>query len=183
VRTKYDRMFERKNHGILSEHYTKLVDHEQDDAEPDEDFITLKRADHDLPEDPSRPSQSSTPLIKLDHDDLSKRKLKIGQSKRAMLKYKSGGTKLVFDDEGEAHPLYEMRDDAAFKLEKGGDIIGAGKAYVDEVRSKMRDEDVLDKAEARDKKKERKRKRKARELETQVRVTFISVCVVHTIDV
>ncbi|KAF8717487.1 DEAD protein, partial [Rhizoctonia solani] len=165
VRTKYDRMFERKNQGILSEHYAKLVDQEGNDANQDDDFITLKRANHDLPDDESRPTQQSTLLNKVDHEDISQRKLKIGQSKRAMLKYKSGGTKLVFDDDGGAHPLYEMQDDAVFAQEAGGDVIGAGKVYVDQVRTRMRDEDVLDKQEAREKKKEKKRKRKDREQE------------------
>jgi ATP-dependent RNA helicase DDX10/DBP4 len=42
-------MFERKNRGVLSEHYNKLVDHTSEDSGSDEDFITPKRADHDLP--------------------------------------------------------------------------------------------------------------------------------------
>ncbi|KAF9238937.1 DEAD-domain-containing protein [Melanogaster broomeanus] len=49
VRTKYDRMFERKNQNVLSEHYSKLIDHGDAADDEDEDFITLKRADHDLP--------------------------------------------------------------------------------------------------------------------------------------
>ncbi|CAE6524884.1 unnamed protein product [Rhizoctonia solani] len=167
VRTKYDRMFERKNQGILSEHYAKLVNHEDNEVDQDDDFITLKRANHDLPDDEPRTAQQPTLLNKIDHEDISQRKLKIGQSRRAMLKYKSGGTKLVFDDEGGAHPLYEMQDEAAFKQEAGGDVIGAGKAYVDQVRTKMRDEDMVDKTEAREKKKEKKRKRKAREQEAE----------------
>ncbi|CAE6459942.1 unnamed protein product [Rhizoctonia solani] len=167
IRTKYDRMFERKNQGILSEHYTKLVDHDSDVSDQDDDFITLKRADHDLPGDEPRQTQQSVLLNKIDHEDISQRKLKIGQSKRAMLKYKSGGTKLVFDDDGGAHPLYEMQDDAVFKQEAGGDVIGAGKMYVDQMRTKMRDEDIMDKQEAREKKKEKKRKRKAREQEDE----------------
>lgn len=161
-------MFERKNQGILSEHYTKLVDHGSGDSDIEDDFITLKRADHDLPDDPTRVSS----LNLVDHEDISKRKLKIGQSRSAMLKYKSGGTKLVFDEEGGAHPLYEMQDEAAFRSEAGGDVLGAGKVYVDEMRSKMQDEDLLDKAEARDKKKEKKRKRKEREAEVRLVFAF-----------
>lgn len=181
MRTKYDRMFERKNQGILSEHYTKLVDHEDDKTDLDDDFITLKRADHDLPDEISRSTQLPRGPKQIDHEDISKRKLKIGQSKRAMLKYKYGGTKLIFDDEGEAHQLYEMKDDAVFKQETGGDILGVGKTYVDEVRSRMRDEDLLDKAEAKDKKKERKRKRKAAEQEARVRVALVSI-LAHVAD-
>ncbi|KAG8748766.1 ATP-dependent RNA helicase dbp4 [Ceratobasidium sp. 423] len=160
-------MFERKNQNILSEHYTKLIDHEDNETDHDGDFITLKRANHGLPDDELRPTQQSTLLNKVDREDISQRKLKIGQSKRAMLKYKSGGTKFVFDDDGGAHPLYEMQDDAAFKQEADGDVIGAGKVYVDQVRTRMRDEDMVDKEEAREKKKEKKRKRKAREQEAE----------------
>ncbi|KAG8786571.1 ATP-dependent RNA helicase dbp4 [Ceratobasidium sp. 428] len=170
VRTKYDRMFERKNQGILSEHYTKLVDHgaENSDSDSGNDFITLKRANHDLPDDPTKRPHASSSLLVVDREDVSKRKLKIGSSKSAMLKYKSGGTKLVFDEEGGAHPLYEMRDDTAFVAEAGGDVVGAGKAYVGEVRLRMQGEDLLDKAEAKNKKKEKKRKRKEREIEQEV---------------
>jgi ATP-dependent RNA helicase DDX10/DBP4 len=50
-------MFERKiNRGAFSEHYNKLVDHTSEASVSDEDFITLKRADHNLP------STSVTPL-------------------------------------------------------------------------------------------------------------------------
>ncbi|QRV98898.1 DEAD/DEAH box helicase [Ceratobasidium sp. AG-Ba] len=166
VRTKYDRMFERKNQGILSEHYGKLVDRGSEDSDADDDFITLKRADHDLPNDPS--SQPRGGLLEgIGQEDISKRKMKIGQSKSAMLKYKPGGTKLVFDEQGAAHSLYEMRDDSAFVSEAGGDVVGAGKAYVNEVRQRMQGEDLIDKAEAKDKKKEKKRKRKEREIERE----------------
>ncbi|KAG9121868.1 ATP-dependent RNA helicase dbp4 [Ceratobasidium sp. 392] len=175
VRTKYDRMFERKNQGILSEHYTKLVEHEAENSDSDGEFITLKRADHDLPDDPARRPHASSSLPAIDHEDISKRKLKIGRSRSAMLKYKPGATKLVFDDEGEAHPLYEMQDDSEFITEAAGDVVGAGKAYVDEVRSRMKDEDLLDKAEAKNKKKEKKRKRKERETEEGSKTTGLTV--------
>jgi ATP-dependent RNA helicase DDX10/DBP4 len=42
-------MFERKNRGVLSEHYNKLIDHTSEASGSDKDFTTLKRADHDLP--------------------------------------------------------------------------------------------------------------------------------------
>jgi ATP-dependent RNA helicase DDX10/DBP4 len=49
-------MFERKNRGVLSEHYNELVDYTSEASGSDEDCITLKRADHDLP------STSAIPL-------------------------------------------------------------------------------------------------------------------------
>ncbi|OCT44464.1 ATP-dependent RNA helicase DBP4 [Cladophialophora carrionii] len=35
VRTKYDRMFERRNQGVLAEHYTKLIEDEDEDEDED----------------------------------------------------------------------------------------------------------------------------------------------------
>ncbi|KAF8516044.1 DEAD-domain-containing protein [Gautieria morchelliformis] len=155
VRTKYDRMFERKNQNILSDHYTKLVDHSGEligGAAEEEDFITLKRADHALEggDDEKLPGSEA----------LSKRKLKAAGSKKAMLKYQGVGTKLIFDDEGKAHELYEMQDDLAFHE---GDALGAGREFAENERSRLREVDVRDKEEAKEKKREKKRKRKDRQ--------------------
>ncbi|KAJ2002427.1 ATP-dependent RNA helicase dbp4, partial [Coemansia thaxteri] len=52
AKTRVDKMFMRKNAGVLADHYQKLVDHSgsgnADDDDDDADFITLKRADHAL---------------------------------------------------------------------------------------------------------------------------------------
>ncbi|KAG2359891.1 DEAD-domain-containing protein [Suillus spraguei] len=152
VRTKYDRMFERKNQNILSAHYSKLVDH-GDAFDDDEDFITLKRSNHDLPDTDANP----------EIDNLSKRKLKLSRTKRAVAKYGQLGHKLIFDDEGNPHEIYEMVDPAEFY--KGG-LEGAkeaGKAFVEGEKDKLKGADVVDKMEAKDKKREKKRKRKDRE--------------------
>ncbi|KAF9564064.1 DEAD-domain-containing protein [Agrocybe pediades] len=156
VRTKYDRMFERKNQNVLSEHYHKLIEHDPATAaDDDDDFIVLKRADHDLPESEKAP---------LDSSDLSKRKLKLGRAKQAILK-NGLGTKLVFDEEGNPHHIYEMADPDAWYKEKGG-LEGAkqeGKLFAQEEGAKLRQADVIDKQEAKAKKQEKKRKRKERE--------------------
>lgn len=152
VRTKYDRMFERKNQNILSAHYSKLVDH-GDAVDDDEDFITLKRSNHDLPDTDAN----------LEMDNLSKRKLKLSRTKRAVAKYGQLGHKLVFDDEGNPHEIYEMVDPAEFY--KGG-LEGAkeaGKAFMEGEKDKLKGADVVDKMEVKDKKREKKRKRKDRE--------------------
>lgn len=152
VRTKYDRMFERKNQNILSEHFTKLVDHATD-SDSDDDFITLKRADHDL-NDPEL----------LEHDFASKRKLKMALSKKAIAKGGPKGRKLVFDEEGNPHELYEMK--TAEEVFKGkDDVKEAGRKFAEDERGKLREADVLDREEAKEKKKEKKRKRKERERE------------------
>ncbi|KAE8190746.1 hypothetical protein CF328_g5879, partial [Tilletia controversa] len=132
VRTKYDRMFGRKNQGVLSEHYAKLV---ADDAESsasdsgsgsgsyddsdgeamaedgfghddENDFLTLKRADH-APSDDDEAGSTFASSVLLQPDGtvsttsadklaparahlpmaeahLSKRKLLQGSSKKAM---------------------------------------------------------------------------------------------------
>ncbi|XP_006455286.1 hypothetical protein AGABI2DRAFT_153325 [Agaricus bisporus var. bisporus H97] len=157
VRTKYDRMFERKNQNILSEHYSKLISHDPASDSEDE-FITLKRADHDL-DDAASTEQDL-------RENLSKRKQKLGRAKRTLL---TGGvnTKLVFDDEGIAHPLYELEDGEKWFEERGG-LSGAqeeGRKFAQGERDKMKVADVVDREEAKDKKREKKRKRKERERE------------------
>ncbi|KAF9463268.1 ATP-dependent RNA helicase dbp-4 [Collybia nuda] len=151
VRTKYDRMFERKNQNILSEHYSKLIDHESDDG--DEDFITLKRADHDLSDGGE-----------IERENLSKRKLKLGNAKRAIVK-NGVAKKLVFDEEGVPHELYEMGDAEDWFKSKGG-LAGAkeeGIKFAEGERGRMKVADIVDKEEAREKKREKKRKRKDKE--------------------
>ncbi|EJU01294.1 DEAD-domain-containing protein [Dacryopinax primogenitus] len=151
VRTKYDRMFERKNQNILSAHYTKLVDHTAEgDADDSEDFLTLKRVDHALEEDEDGPGSN----------DLSKRKLKIGQSKKARLRFKGAGTKLVFDDEGEGRDAYALEDDTEFNK---GDVKAAGREFAEREREQLKVVDVVDRETVREKRREKKRRRKERE--------------------
>lgn len=151
-------MFERKNQNILSEHYNKLIDRDEGDNSED-DFITLKRADHDL-EDAALPES----------DHISKRQTKMAISKKALAKGGPRGTKLIFDDDGQAHELYELK--TAEELIGGADEVSeARKRHAEEESTKLKQADVTDKAEAKEKKQERKRKRKEREREvSQVNV-------------
>ncbi|KAG8872316.1 ATP-dependent RNA helicase dbp4 [Tulasnella sp. 331] len=153
VRTKYDRMFERKNQNILSEHYTKLIDGNEDDDSYEDDFVTLKRADHDL---------KNIPDIDPIATDMSRRKLKAGTSRKAMLPYKGNPSKLVFDDEGEGHAIYEFADDEEFRK---GDAVEAGRKFAEQEREKMAEVDIVDRQVAREKRRERKRKRRDLERE------------------
>ncbi|KAK0451844.1 P-loop containing nucleoside triphosphate hydrolase protein [Armillaria borealis] len=148
VRTKYDRMFERKNQGVLSEHYNKLVSREPGDD--DDDFMTLKRADHDLEEDPS-----AEPLSLL------------GRAKRTLILNTPSSKKIVFNDAGEAREAYGVADAEEWVQERGGmeGVMKEGAKYAEGERGKMRIADVVDKEEAREKKREKKRKRKERERE------------------
>lgn len=148
-------MFERKNQSILSEHYTKLVDHSAD-VDDDDDFITLKRADHQL---------EGIPAID-DSEFTSKRKQKMANSKKAIAKNGPKGHKLVFDEEGNAHELYEMKAMEEVFKDKNH-MKEAGKKFAESERGKMSEVDVLDKEEAKEKKREKKRKRKEREREVR----------------
>ncbi|KAI0319352.1 DEAD-domain-containing protein [Amylostereum chailletii] len=163
VRTKYDRMFERKNQNILSEHYTKLVDHSHDDDD-EEDFITLKRADHGLPGDEDLAHSDTADAS----ENLSKRKQKMAKSKRAMLKLKGAPQRLVFDDEGNAHEVYEMKDVEDVFGSNEGAVLEAGRKFVEGEMGRLKEADVKDKEEAKEKKREKKRKRKEREMESDI---------------
>lgn len=159
VRTKYDRMFERKNQGVLAPHFSALVEHENV-GDDDDDFLTLKSRDHTLQEvgladevEPAGPSST----------DLSKRKLKMGESRKAMLKLKSGGHKMVFDEDGGAHEMYEMEGEDEFA--KRGDASEQREEYLKKNREVMQEADIEDRKVAREKRQEKKRKRKERERE------------------
>ncbi|SJX64587.1 probable HCA4-can suppress the U14 snoRNA rRNA processing function [Sporisorium reilianum f. sp. reilianum] len=245
VRTKYDRMFERKNQDILSEHYAKLIaddassaesgddsdassdddsdsgddddeadgneetrygrsdarrkedrlvgndtsdsDDDDDDSDDDsaaakpgllsaagadagDDFLTLKRADHALEDDgdaygiggddvPITMEQAKADAT----ENLSKRKLAMGQSKKALaLAGKRGiGEKLIFDDDGEAHALYELQDEEAFKRQ--GDAKTQAQRWEEEERERMQQADAKDKELAKEKRREKRRRQKERE--------------------
>jgi ATP-dependent RNA helicase DDX10/DBP4 len=155
-------MFGRKNQTILSSHYGKLVEQGEastsgsnvGDKDEDEDFFSLKRVDHDLPED----------LI--EHSGLSKRKIQMMKSKKALAKGGPRGTKLVFDEDGQAHAIYEFKD------VKDVDVEYDGVEFMKKEMGKMQRADVDDKAVAKEKKKEKKRKRKDRERD-EVSVSFL----------
>jgi ATP-dependent RNA helicase DDX10/DBP4 len=144
-------MFERKNQKL--EHYSKLIEHSDGASDDEDDFITLKRENHELSSDSEGHKE----------DNLSKRKLKMSKSKRVMLKSTEMGKKLVFDDEGKPHELYEMADaEEFFKVGPEG-VKDAGKKFVEGERGRLKVADMLDKEEAKEKKREKKRKRKERE--------------------
>lgn len=144
-------MFERKNQKF--EHHKKLLDHEEDASDGD-DFITLKREDHGL-ESGSDDGHRE--------ENLSKRKLKLSKAKRVQLQSEQLSSKLVFDDEGNPHEMYEMADAEEFFKAGPEGVKDAGRKFVEGERSRLKVADVADKEEALDKKREKKRKRKERE--------------------
>lgn len=178
MRTKYDRMFERKNQSILAPHYSALISHE-DAAEDgdDDDVFTLARRDHDIDGDehadpsileetdrktPITADGDSTPLISA--EDMSKRKLKAATSKKAMLKSRPAADKLIFDERtGEARNFYE----SGMEVEKQAGGEESRRKFLEEERERMKEAHRVDKEVAREKKREKKRKRQERERERE----------------
>jgi ATP-dependent RNA helicase DDX10/DBP4 len=155
-------MFQRKNQDILSEHYHKLVDYEgdkvklgpQDQDDDDDDFLTLHRADHALESD-----HDEDDIDDLVGENISKRKLKMSKKERA--KNAPRGEKMIFDEEGNAHQMYELVDEEEFL--KAGDAKSQIKAFISEKESAMKVADAQDKELVKQKKLEKKIKRKERE--------------------
>ncbi|WVF67961.1 ATP-dependent RNA helicase DBP4 [Kwoniella sp. CBS 6097] len=183
VRTKYDRMFERKNQSILTPHYSALVAHEEANDEDDEDVFKLARRDHALsgdegsdddlltetPKPKGQAAGEDTDSLKeemkkplITSEDLSKRKLKAATSKKNKIKTGPAPEKLVFDEEtGEARQFYEMGKD----VEADAGAAERRREFLEKERERMKVEDKVDREVAREKKRELKRKRKEREKE------------------
>lgn len=184
VKTKYDRMFERKNQGVLSEHYQDLIEGDdgsgseveiegeketilrqgRETAAPgddDQDFLTIKRADHALDGEEGEGSTAES--------HLSKRKLLIGQSKKkaAAAGLRGHGEKVVFDEDGTARKVYEVQDEESFK--KGGDAKAEAARFIETERGRLQERDVEDKERVREKRKEKRQREKDREREKQGR--------------
>jgi ATP-dependent RNA helicase DDX10/DBP4 len=154
VRTKYDKMFERKNQNVLSDHYLKIQNDalQADDLSgSDDDFMSVKRKDHELQED-------ELPDLSI---PTSKRAAKKALSKKASLNEKGNPKKLVFDDEGHAHEIYEFQDEDDFHA--AGDAKFQKEEFIGKENEVMQVDDASDKQLAKQKKQEKKRKRKEAE--------------------
>ncbi|KAK6827741.1 DEAD-domain-containing protein [Apiospora arundinis] len=164
VRTKYDKMFERQNQDVLSAHYQNLRPEEASDDE----FFPVKRQLDDAELDAAAPRADGDVRGKVitvhGGQELvidSKRREKLIQSKKKMLKYQGKGTKTVFDDEGNAHSLYELAGEDDFQQD--GSAEAQRQRFVEEEADKVREVDDDDKAAAKAKRQEKKAKRKERE--------------------
>ncbi|KAI3402749.2 DBP4 [Candida oxycetoniae] len=159
VRTKYDRMFERKNQTILSDHYLNMTNSradsngkgkggEKEEEEEGEDFLTVKRQDHDL-------NEAELPDLSL---PVSKRQAKKALSRKASSVSKGNPTKFKFDDDGVPHAIYELEDEEDFI--QAGDAKQQKQEYVLKEQEAMKIHDLADKETERQKRQEKKRKRK-----------------------
>ncbi|KAK9239004.1 P-loop containing nucleoside triphosphate hydrolase protein [Lipomyces kononenkoae] len=173
VRTKYDRMFERQNQSVLSQHYMNLIKDDnnvrQQDENDDDGFMSVKRRDHGLSdsddasetETGQRERNSFGPGIVDSNAPVSNRQAKAALSKKATLKNRPNATKLVFDDDGKPHAIYEFEDEEGFK--KHGDAETQKTEFINREEQRMRKVDVVDKAVAKEKRKEKKWKQRERE--------------------
>lgn len=203
VRTKYDRMFERRNQDVLADHYSKLINDDgtmvaqgtngaTDDADED-DFLSVKRrfeaGDKDLDmgtgsssdeedgyddggdkDDSAEKKDRNIKKVQLDGNETlvidSKRREKLLKSKKKLLKYKGKGKKLVYDEEGNPHEVYEMEDEEVFKAR--GDVDEQRAKFLAQEAERTRQADLEDKELAKQKRREKKEKRKAREREREL---------------
>lgn len=187
VRTRYDRMFERRNQDVLAGHYSKLINDDGtmvagatgaeggEDADEDADFLSVKRRfaagddklGHGDSDSEASELEKPTKVVHLGGkgDEAlvidSKRREKLLKSKKKLLKFKGKGTKLVYDDEGNAHEVYELEDEDQFKAR--GDADTQRQKFLEGENERTRQADLGDKEVARGKRREKKEKRRARE--------------------
>ncbi|AEO70720.1 uncharacterized protein THITE_2122420 [Thermothielavioides terrestris NRRL 8126] len=175
VRTKYQKMAERQNQDVLSSHYRKLLGEDQagSDGDDEADFLSVKRVLEDDAQidaaagtTTNNNTNSSEPkVVKLGSSSTlvidSRRREKLLRSKKKLAKYMDRGSKLVFDDEGVAHPVYELQGEADFAQE--GPAEQLRREFVEAEMARVREADVADKQAARQRLREKRERRKARE--------------------
>lgn len=181
VRTKYDRMFQRQNQDILADHYAKIRHNDEDgsdvdagkldgEQQSDDDLFDVKRripADGDSDSDDA--PQETEEYAKTIHipgakEGLvldSKRREKMLKSKKQLLKLKGAGQKLVFDDDGNAHQLYELEDEKDFRAR--GEAEDQRRKFLEEEAERVKAADVDDKQLVKEKRRAKKEKRRERE--------------------
>ena len=183
VKTRYDRVFERTNKDILSTHYNSLVDHgEGQDGEAqthtdDEGafFNTGRRIQNDALNSGSDTNRADVPAKWSKNQKVverkgmeplvidSKNRERLLKSRKKIAKYKPRGSKLVFDDDGNPHEVYELEGEEDFK--RSGPADEQRQSFVAKESEKVRTVDIEDKKVAREKRKEKKRRQKERERE------------------
>jgi ATP-dependent RNA helicase DDX10/DBP4 len=173
VRTKYEKMAERQNQDVLSSHYRKLLGEDDEPASDDDaDFLSVKRVLADDAQidaaaggDAAHPIPTTEPkVVKLGNSELiidSNRREKLLKSKKKLLKYMDKGSKLVFDDDGVAHPVYELQDEDDFAQQ--GPAAALRQEFVAAESEKVKEADVGDKQAAKLRRREKRERQKARE--------------------
>ncbi|KAJ8123270.1 hypothetical protein ONZ43_g739 [Nemania bipapillata] len=172
ARTKTDKMFERTNQDVLTDHYTKLVGDTTEKAAEDseDDFLAVKRVIEGDDLDVAAVDKATLPEgTKIIHGlggeepfivD-SKRREKMLKSKKQMLKFRGKGDRIIFDDEGVAHHPYRIQGEETFERDESADA--QRRKFVEGESARVKEADIGDKALAKEKRREKKEKRKARE--------------------
>ncbi|KAI0593641.1 P-loop containing nucleoside triphosphate hydrolase protein, partial [Biscogniauxia sp. FL1348] len=190
VRTKFDKLVSRKNQDVLTSHYAKLVGEDVEngaDGDNDEDdFLAVKRVlkgddldmkapagiDDDENDDDDADDDNSTPIGTKVITSLggeaplvvdSKRREKMLQSKKKLLRFKGKPDKIVFDDDGTAHHPYRIQGEEAFQ--RDGSAEAQRRRFVEGEAARVKEADADDKQVARERRREKRLKRKAREAE------------------
>ncbi len=175
AKTKYDRMFERRNQDVFADHYAKLVNDCNDggaynagDAYEDNGFLSVKRRlsaassiDSESEGDDVAPKSTTGKDGKKPMNVDSKRKEKLLKSKKKLLKFKEKGKKLVFDEEGNPHQIYELEDENRFR--QRGPADAQKTKFLEAEQERLQTADLGDKQAAKIKKKKKREKRNARE--------------------
>ena len=175
AKTKYDRMFERRNQDVFADHYSKLIEDEKDneidntgDVDEQNGFLSVKRRLSNASISSGEDDDASGPEVSNDKQDRltkapltidSKRKAKLVKSKKALLKLKPKGKKLVFDDSGAAHEIYELEPESQFQAQGPADSQKA--KFLAAEQERLQNADVADKQAARAKRKEKRERRNA----------------------
>lgn len=142
---------------------------------------SLSKIPFALTQPPPLPQLTGTALLTEREAHLSKRALKAGTSKKAMLKSKPGpSTKLAFDESGEAHAVsvWESVDVEANIADRDRDRAvweEKGKEFVRGLEEKRREEDERDLREAKERKRELKRAKKEKEKAVSLLLLILGV--------
>ncbi|KKY35813.1 putative atp-dependent rna helicase dbp4 [Diaporthe ampelina] len=164
VRTKVQKMFDRTNQDVLSSHYRKMVERGSESDGDEEEFMVVKRVmkDEDLDKAAQSGDHGQAKVVDFGGNEPlvidSKRREKLLKSKKKLLKYKGHPQKLVFDDDGKAHPVYELMDEHEFRQQ--GSVEELRRQFVDHETDKVQEADVEDKELAKQRKKEKRIRRK-----------------------
>ena len=140
-KTRVEKMFKQKNLTVLSDHYKKL---KEESDESDGDLLVVSRKDHDL---------SDNEVV----EKLPKKKR--SKQKRA-LEANGYGVKLVFDENGEARPAFELEKLEEFEKT---DVKGRKSEFIQKQAEDLKEKDIEDKIKEKERRKSRKLEKKLKE--------------------
>ncbi|KAL9000136.1 MAG: hypothetical protein Q9169_001211 [Polycauliona sp. 2 TL-2023] len=187
VKTRYDRMFERKNQDILSEHYTKLIETDNNDAnnveqppiaidaaddDDTQDFLSIKRRIDALPSPPQQ-QQPTSPLLPPPEPPInpktkkpkppkfdSNRSRRILTTKELYLpKHGPKPHKFIYDDQGNPHEIYEFEDEKDFRK---GDVEKQREEFRVKEERRLKEVEGVDRGVEKEKRREKREKRRRR---------------------